>query len=61
MNRDLDVVAGVEDVLADVALGVGVLDRARQNLVRLEELASTIDVDVLGADRVGANQAASMS
>src|SRR5690606_12068690 len=58
VQRDVDVDAGAEDVLAGQPGGVGVLDGAGQDLRRLEELAADVDVDVLRADRVSADQRA---
>src|SRR4051794_12733163 len=52
MNGDLEVEAGTEDVLAQVALGVGLLDRPHQPPVDVDDLPAKVDERVVAADRV---------
>ena len=53
VDGDLEVEAGAEDVLAEVAGGVGLLDRAQQPAVDVHDLAAHVDEGVVAADRVG--------
>ena len=57
MDGDVDVVARTQNVLAHIPLGVRVFQGLGENLGGLEELTAAIDVDLLGADGVGRDEA----
>ena len=58
MNDDVAVEARAHDVLADVALGVGLRQFGFEHALHVVELAADVDVRDLGADRPAADEAA---
>ena len=58
VNDDVAVEAGAHDVLADVALRVGLGELGLHHLLHVVELAADVDVGDLRADRPAADQAA---
>ena len=57
VDGELDGDAGSEDVLARETCLVRLLHGTGEDLVRLEELAAAVDIDVIGLDRVRGDEA----
>src|SRR5204862_996883 len=58
MHVDVAVEAGAENVLAQEAVPIGLVYRALEDVLDVEELAPNVDVGGLRADRVAADRAA---